>query len=128
MFFKSSNFFSKATFVLLLILMFFLFSLAFTSNKFISLDFLKPIFEERLSSYNENLHVRLEKIELKEPFFFNPKGNLNFILTNVKIINAKGTDLTSIPEVSISLKSLELLRGNIIFTKLKVVLLYFLNR
>ena len=100
--------------------MFFLFSLAFTSNKFISLDFLKPIFEERLSSYNENLHVRLEKIELKEPFFFNPKGNLNFILTNVKIINAKGTDLTSIPEVSISLKSLELLRGNIIFTKLKV--------
>ncbi|MEE3260335.1 MAG: hypothetical protein VX198_00890, partial [Pseudomonadota bacterium] len=90
MFFKSSNFFAKGTFVLLLILVLFLLSLAFASNKFISLTFLKPAFEEHLSSYNQNLDVQLETIELAEPFFFNSKGNLNFILTDVKIINEKG--------------------------------------
>ena len=120
MFFKSSNFFAKGTFVLLLILVIFLLSLAFASNKFISLTFLKPAFEEHLSSYNQNLDVQLEKIELAEPFFFNSKGNLNFILTDVKIINEKGVNLTSVPEISISLKSLEFLRGNIVFTRLKV--------
>ena len=120
MFFKSSNFFAKGTFVLLLILVLFLLSLAFASNKFISLTFLKPAFEEHLSSYNQNLDVQLEKIELAEPFFFNSKGNLNFILTDVKIINEKGVNLTSVPEISISLKSLEFLRGNIVFTRLKV--------
>jgi len=120
MFFKSSNFFAKGTFLLLLIFVFFLVSLAFTSNKFVSLTFLKPVFEERLGSYNENLDVQLEKIELAKPFLFNAQGNLNFILTDVRIVNKQGSDLTSIPKISISLKFLDFLRGDIVFTRLRV--------
>ena len=120
MFFKSSNFFAKGTFLLLLIFVFFLVSLAFTSNKFVSLTFLKTVFEERLGSYNENLDVQLEKIELAKPFLFNAQGNLNFILTDVRIVNKQGSDLTSIPKISISLKFLDFLRGDIVFTRLRV--------